>query len=143
MRTPLLRALALGLAAGARGTLGPCAPLWARARDEGRVGGRCLAALTVAGEMLGDKTPAVPARTEGPGLLFRAFSGAWGGTLLARRTGASVPLTAGICALTAPVGATLGVGWRSWWGERRPDWQGALMEDAVALSLARYAVRRS
>ncbi|MBR8743036.1 hypothetical protein [Nocardiopsis sp. MG754419] len=136
----LPRALALGLAAGARSTLGPCAPQWARARAEGRTRSQGLAALTIAGEFAMDKVPSLPARTEGVGLWARAFSGAWGGALLARNLGGHTVTTAAVAAVAAPVGALAGVGWRSWWSQGRPAWVGAVAEDVVALSLAGYAV---
>ena len=134
------RAVALGLAAGSRGTLGPCAPLWARARAEGHAKARRLSMVTIAGELAADKTPGIPSRTAGPMITLRALSGAAGGALLARELGSPVALTAGIAAAAAPVGAMAGVRWRARWGTHRSPWVGALLEDAVALTLARWAV---
>ena len=134
----LARSLALGLASGARGTLGPCAPLLAR--DEGRTLRRGLLALTITGELVADKTPGIPPRTSGPVLLSRAIAGAWGGALLARNLGGPVPPAVAVAALAAPAGAAVGVWWRSWWSGSRPAWEGAVIEDAVALALAWCAV---
>lgn len=134
----LARSLALGLAAGARGTLGPCAPLLAR--DEERTLRRGLSALTIAGELVADKMPGIPPRTSGSVLLSRALGAAWGGALLARRLGGPVPPAVAVAAMAAPVGAAVGVRWRSWWGESRPAWEGAVIEDVVALALAWCAV---
>ncbi|MEU3310110.1 hypothetical protein [Nocardiopsis sp. NPDC006832] len=134
----LARSLALGLASGARGTLGPCAPLLAR--DEGRTLRRGLVALTITGELVADKTPGIPPRTSGPVLLSRSLAGAWGGALLARNLGGPVPPAVAVAALAAPMGAVVGVWWRSWWSGSRPAWEGAVIEDAVALALAWCAV---
>lgn len=139
MRTSriLPRAVALGLAAGARSSLGPGAPLWAAGR--GNTPRRCLVALAVAGEITMDKTPIVPERTKGPVLVQRSLSAAWGGALLARGRNGSIPLAAVAAALAAPVGAVAGVRWRAWWSEDHPAWVGGIIEDAVALALARFA----
>lgn len=134
----LPRAVALGLAAGARSSLGPGAPLWVDAR--GNTPRRCLIALAVAGEITMDKTPIVPERTKGPVLVQRSLGGAWGAALLARDLNGSIPLAAVAAALAAPVGAVAGVRWRAWWSQGRPAWMGGVIEDAAALALARFAV---
>lgn len=147
MRPPfpstVVRAVALGLAAGARGTLGPIPPLWARARAEGRTKARRLAMAAVAGELAVDKVPGIPGRTDGPGTALRALSGAAGGALLARELEGPVALTSGIAAAVAPMGAKAGVRWRARWSTHRSPWVGAVLEDAVALTLARVAVSGS
>lgn len=130
----LARSLALGLAAGARSTLGPCAPLWARA--QGRTPRRGLLALVIAGELVADKMPGIPPRTSGPVLLSRVLGGAWGGALLARNLGGPVLAAVAVAGAAAPVGAAVGVRWRSWWSGSRPPLERAVIEDAVALSLA-------
>lgn len=136
----LTRAVALGLAAGARGALGPCVPLWARARTEGRTKARRLSMTTVAGELAVDKTPGIPSRTAVPMIILRTLSGASGGFLLSRQLSSPVALTVGVAAAAAPVGAVAGVRWRARWAAHRSPWVGALLEDAVALTLARWAV---
>lgn len=134
----VLRAAALGLAAGSRSSLGPCAPLWARARTHGHRGLRCSTALAVAGELAMDKMPGMPGRTAGPVLALRVLSGAVGGGLLARGLGEHVVPTAAIAALAVPVGAAAGVGWRAGWSG--PAHVDAVLEDAAALTLACLAV---
>ena len=134
----LSRSLLLGLASGARASLGPGAPLWAGA--QGRTSRRGLVALTIAGEFAMDKVPGIPARTAGPVLLVRVLGGAWGGALLARRLAGPVIPAAAVAALAAPVGAAAGVRWRSWWSTSRPSWEGAVIEDVAALTLACSAV---
>jgi hypothetical protein len=50
-------------------------------------------------------------------------------------------LAAGVgAALGAVAGAYGGAAWRAWAAERMPAWQGALVEDVVALGLAGAAV---
>jgi uncharacterized membrane protein len=65
-----------------------------------------------------------------------------GAAVLARRARANRALPVLAAALGATVGAFGGLAWRRAAGARRPDWQGALVEDAVALTLAGLAVRR-
>ena len=133
-----VRAAALGLAAGSRSSLGPCAPLWARARAHKRKGLQCSTALAVAGELAMDKMPGMPGRTSGPVLAFRVLSGAVGGGLLARGLGERVVPAAAIAALAVPVSAAAGVGWRAGWsGPAQVD---AALEDAAALTLACLAI---
>lgn len=133
-----VRAAALGLAAGSRSSLGPCAPLWARARAHGRGGLRCSAVLAVAGELAMDKMPGMPGRTTGPVLALRVLSGAVGGGLLARGLGERVAPSAAIAALAVPVSAAAGVGWRAGWSG--PTHVDAVLEDVAALALACLAV---
>jgi uncharacterized membrane protein len=133
------RALLLGLAAGSRSTLGAAAPLWAGARARGSVPVRCAVALAVAGELAADKHPKAPSRLRGPGGAARVVAGGLGGALLARGLGQPVLATAGIAAAAAPLGAVAGVRWRSLWGAGRGAWVGAVLEDAVAIGLARVS----
>jgi uncharacterized membrane protein len=72
----LRRAAALGTVTGARTFLAPAA-LALRGRL-GRVARFALPALA-AGELVGDKLPSAPPRSEGPGLVGRAVSGAFTG----------------------------------------------------------------
>ncbi|WP_026122241.1 hypothetical protein [Nocardiopsis halotolerans] len=133
----MARATALGLATGARSTLGS-APLWP---VSGKVG-RTLLAASVLGEATGDKVPGIPSRTAGPSLAARALSAGTGGALLARGLGTSTVLSALVAAAASPVGAAAGVGWRRYWnGTGRPTWLGGVIEDACALALARTACR--
>jgi len=128
------RSLLLGLAAGSRSALGISAPTLTAA-DTGVL--KKLGALaSVAGEMVVDKQPGTPPRTEAPSLQIRLASGATGGGLLARRAGANaaLPVTAGLAGAAA--GSFGGLAWRRWADERMPDRQAALLEDAAALVLS-------
>ena len=135
-----VRAAALGVAAGARSSLGVAAPLAARSSRVGAAA--CLAGIGV--EIVLDKLPRTPSRLLPPGPQIRAASGGVGGLLLSRRDGASLP----VLALTGLVGAAAGLAgtyagaaWRKRLAADRPDWQGAVVEDAAALLLAAVAVR--
>lgn len=134
----LARALALGLAAGGRATLGIAAPVVAR----GPVAARVLLGLAVAGELVGDKLPRTPDRTEPGSLAGRAVSGVIGGAVLARRAGRGPVPTAVLGGAAALAGSFLGIGWRRAAVGRLPAVPAALIEDAVVLGLASYAVRR-
>ncbi|MGF0115480.1 hypothetical protein ACQFYA_04025 [Promicromonospora sp. Marseille-Q5078] len=155
MTAPLVvRALALGLAAGSRATLGVAAPLLGpapahrlpthRLRRPAGVA-RTLAGLAVAGEIVGDKLPATPSRLDPPGPETRAGSGAVGGLLLALRHHASAGSTAAATAAGAAgglAGTFVGAAWRAAVAERGwPDLPAALAEDVVALGLATWATR--
>lgn len=134
----IVRSLSLGLASGMRASLGLSAPaLSGPAPDsKGAKFSRGSKALGVAGELVGDKLPQTPSRLEPPGLAARFVSGGGGALTLARRQGMepAYPLLAGVAGAT--VGAYGGAAWRRWASARVPDWQGALAEDAVALTLA-------
>jgi len=144
----VLRSAALGLATGARTTLGVAAPLvhWRAGRPgAGRSRLRTAAAvgsvLLVALELVGDKLPQAPSRLDPPGPLARVASGALGSALL-RRGGSPAlapPLLAAFAGSLA--GAYGGAAWRGWASRRVPDWQAAVVEDVVALMLAGTAAR--
>ncbi|MCB7135292.1 hypothetical protein [Cellulosimicrobium marinum] len=161
----LARAAALGVAAGGRGSLGVVAPLLARPVPDGpsrtgprrpgqrgparqrpalrRLGGALLA-VAVVGELVGDKLPSTPSRLDPPGPAVRAASGAAGAVLLARRRhGAGVTVVAAcVGAAGALAGTWGGAAWRRLAVGVRPDWPGAVAEDAAALTLAAWALRR-
>jgi len=144
MTVPLVaRALALGLAAGSRASLGVAAPLLADPRTPPRV--RVGLGLGVAGELVGDKLPWTPSRLENHGADGRAASGALGGVLLARRrrAGGGALVAAGLAgAVGGVVGTGVGAAWRSAVASRGwADLPAALAEDAVALALAAWAAR--
>jgi uncharacterized membrane protein len=103
---------------------------------------RLAAALAVAGETVADKHPAVPDRLSAAGLAPRLLSGAAGAWVLARRRSDHPPTLPVVAAVAAVVAGSLaGVRWRAWAADRMPDWQAALMEDAVAAALALGACR--
>ncbi|MFJ9553752.1 hypothetical protein ACIRPH_08040 [Nocardiopsis sp. NPDC101807] len=131
-------AVVLGLAAGARSTLGTAAPLWAA--SSGRR--RALLAAGVLGEFVADKSPVVPDRLSWPSLLARSASAAAGGAVLARERSRPVVGGAVLAAAAAPLGALAGAGWRKLWTDgANPPWVGALVEDGLALVLAAAACR--
>ena len=150
------RSLALGLAAGARASLGLAAPVLGPAPASRRgepaayvrrppASLRTVAVLAVVGELVGDTLPATPSRLENHGPDGRAVSGAAGGLLLARRrrapvAGTLVAAAAGVAGAVAGTG--VGAAWRSAFARRGwPDLPAALAEDVVALALATWAVR--
>jgi len=132
----LLRSAALGVAAGARSSLGLSAPALT-----GSVGGAVSsgAALMVGGELVADKLPATPSRLQPPALALRVLSGAGGAVTLAHREHAEPTWPTLLGAAGAAAGSWSGAAWRGWAKEQMPDWQAALLEDAVALALATVA----
>lgn len=131
----LLRCTALGAATGCRGSLGLLAPGLATDR-------RWLTVTAaVASELVFDKVPGVPARTQPPGLIARTVSAGTGAYKLAKRF--DVPLVPGIAAsVVGSVAATYGgVKWRAAANGRMPDWSAAVIEDTAAVSAAYVAVR--
>ncbi|GAA3233279.1 hypothetical protein GCM10017691_28770 [Pseudonocardia petroleophila] len=146
----LLRAAALGAASGARSTAGVAAIALTSAGDDrgpaGRLGGRTgttLSALMAAGELVADKLPSTPSRTDPPGLLPRAALGAGSAAAVARRDGEDATLAGVIGVLAALGAAALGVRARAAASDRfGSDLPGALAEDAVAALLGWLGARR-
>ncbi len=132
----ILRSAALGVAAGGRSTLGLAAAQAARG------GGTRLPALLVGAEVVGDKLPQTPSRLSPSGLSVRSGAGAAAGAASASAEGAAAALPVLVGAAGALVGSYAGAAWRASAGTRVPDWQAALLEDAVAVSLAVMAGRR-
>ncbi len=93
----------------------------------------------VAGELVIDKLPSTPDRLEGGGLGARLVSGATGSVVLCRQEDATSfwPAVAG--GLGAFAGAHGAAAWREAAPRWMPDWQAALIEDAVALGAAAAA----
>jgi uncharacterized membrane protein len=146
---PVLRSMALGLAAGARTSLGVAAQVvhWSGRDDRPRsrlaTAGAVGSVLAVVGELVGDKLPQTPSRLDLPGPVVRVATGVAGAALLSRRdrTAAALPVLAG--AVGALAGTYGGAAWRSWASRRVPDWQAAVVEDVLALVLAGTAARSS
>ncbi|GAA0973574.1 hypothetical protein GCM10009551_003960 [Nocardiopsis tropica] len=137
-RTHAVGAVMLGLAAGARSSLGTAAPLWPASSGRRRV----FLAAGVLGEFVADKSPVVPSRLSWPSLLARSASAAAGGAMLARERSRPVAGSAVLAAAAAPLGALAGSGWRKLWTDGGlPPWIGALVEDGLALALAAAACR--
>lgn len=141
-----LRSAALGLAAGGRTSLGVAAPVlsWRTGRPgEGRsrlhAAARVVSLLGVAGELAGDKLPQTPSRLDRGALAARVISAVSGSAVLCRRDQVAPGLPLLAAAAGAFAGAYGGAAWRAWAAERMPAWQGALLEDVVALGLAATA----
>jgi uncharacterized membrane protein len=138
-RTALLtRSAAIGLATGARSSLGLMPPA---------VGSRRSLALGAAGlvasELVVDKRPTTPSRLEPGPVLARLALGGVGAAVLARRDGYGVvaPALAGTAA--AGLGSVAGRALRELASRRGVGWQAALGEDLAALALAAWASRSS
>ena len=103
---------------------------------------RWVAALPAVGELVGDKLPQAPARTAPGPLAGRIGLGALVGTILAARAGESqLPSAlagAAAAAATSYAGPVVRARLAAAAGSDLP---GALAEDAVAIGLARLAVR--
>jgi uncharacterized membrane protein len=100
-----------------------------------------LAGTLAAGELVGDKLPMTPPRTQPAALLARASAAAFCGTRLATRDGGS-PLLAGVVAAAAAIGAAFaGIRLRAFVGKSLgfPDPVVAIAEDGIAYGLARLA----
>ncbi len=132
----MAQVVALGLASGGRATLGVAAPVLARGPRPGKL----VLGLAVIGELVGDKLPRTPDRTEPGSLAGRAVSGAIGGVVLARRAGRGPVSAAVLGAVAAIAGSFLGIGWRRA-ASGHPDLIPALVEDVVVVALAACAVR--
>jgi uncharacterized membrane protein len=100
-----------------------------------------LAGTLAAGELVGDKLPMTPARTEPVGLLARAGAAAYCGTLLAKRDVRSPMLGACVAVAAAIAAAFAGYHLRAFVGKQLgiPDPVVALAEDGIAYGLARLA----
>jgi uncharacterized membrane protein len=146
----LARSFALGLASGMRSSLGFSAPGLRGVRKAGFTPANTVRLLGIGGELIVDKLPQTPSRLTPPGLVGRFASGAAGALQLASRTRATPKTRVAAVAIGvagAAGGAYGGAAWRraaagSIGGSGgRPDWQGAVLEDAVALNLAFAASR--
>jgi uncharacterized membrane protein len=138
----LLRVVALGAAVGGRSSAGP-AFLAFTSHAAHRRPRRLLAAVALAGELVGDKLPQTPRRDTPPGLIGRGGSSLACGATLARRRGEAVVPAALAALVGAAAGIHGGVRWRTECAEQLgvPPLVAALLEDAVVLSLAALACR--
>ena len=163
----LARAALIGAATGSRSLTGLAAltltaPAAAATQPDRTLRSSWVKALVASGargELGADKLPATPDRLGPRGLAGRVLIAALTGPIVARRRWPSRPGEAGppdhdpavtgaaVTAAAVGVGSALAAAWLgSRW--RRvaarhfgPDWPGAVLEDAAALSLARAAVR--
>ena len=141
----VLRTTLLGLATGGRNAAGLTALVVAGRGTPGLLPpGRALlvaAAAGYVGETVGDKMPWTPSRLKPPLLAVRMTTGALVGVELARRARQPVWAAGLVGFAAAAVGSYAGAAWRRQSAKSRPDWQGALIEDAAVLALAAAATR--
>lgn len=146
-------ALAAGAVAGMRSMTAPAVVSYKMKRFAkaegleqltGLRGGRVSTALALAGlgELVADKLPKMPKRTDPPALIMRGVSGAFAGAALSgeRRNDR---IKGAILGSLAAVGAAYGMYYlRAWLVKRTgvPDAVVAIGEDAVALTLALKAI---
>ena len=138
----VFRSFALGVATGCRSTLGLVAAAFTAGGDGGASkAARGATVLAMASEMAADKHPEMPSRLGAPGVVPRFTSGAIGSVALAGQQNAvaDVPVLAGLAGVAA--GAVGGAALREAADARIGSWQAGLLEDAVAVGLARLAVR--
>ncbi|MEO9325396.1 hypothetical protein ABFT23_18030 [Nocardioides sp. C4-1] len=131
----LARGFAVGLASGARSTLGLVPPSIGPASRWPQV----VAAGLVATELAVDKLPVTPSRLAPPPFTARVVLGTVGAATLARREEAGWVLPAAAGAIGAAAGTLGGAALRHAGAERGVTWPAALLEDAVALALVRWA----
>jgi len=128
-------AIAIGAAAGLR-TFTPPAALALAGRGIPARGAFGALALV---ELIADKHPAMTSRLRPEALAARALSAGFAGRALCGNLGAGVAILG--AALSAPAGSRA----RATLGRRstRPDWEWALLEDALAVVLCQLALRRT
>jgi uncharacterized membrane protein len=132
MRYPIvIRSLAAGAASGLRSTLGPVAVF------KSKRWGAVLPAIAL-GELIADKLP-VPSRTIPPALAVRALAGALAGAAIAGDSGeARDRWIGGVLGALAAIGFSYaGAAYRERASRYIPSVLAALVEDGVAISLAR------
>jgi uncharacterized membrane protein len=133
----LVRAAALGAAAGARSTT-PLAVLALRKR--GLV--RAVAGVAALGELVADKLPQTPSRLKPAPLAGRVVLGALAGAEYARRRGAGPVVPALAAAAAALAGSYAGARWRAYAARSSFSLPAAVAEDAAAVTLAWASARR-
>jgi uncharacterized membrane protein len=103
---------------------------------------RPIAAVVALSELVVDKLPSTPARTQAPGLVPRIGLGGLSAGLLARDTGAPTTVASVAVGAGAAVGAAFaGMAARGALAKRLPPVAAALVEDLVAVVLAVAALR--
>jgi uncharacterized membrane protein len=110
----------------------------------GRTGSVHVAKVTAALallELLVDKLPNIPNRTDRGGLIGRVVAGAFIGATIARMSGRDTPPAALAGALFAFAGAHLSFRFRRALSHRLPPVAAAFVEDAAVLALAKRGSR--
>ena len=126
--------IALGTITGMRSMAGPAA----LARRYGGIW-KPLLAVMAAGEMVADKSPLVPDRTDALPLAGRAFMGALVGGVVAHEEDGNLLLGALLGASTAVLAAHLAYHARK--GLPVPPALGGMIEDAIVMAIAGLAAR--
>lgn len=139
-----VRSFLLGVATGARSSLGWAMPtLTAPARpgtpEHRSMFARLTAGAAVVGELVADKQSGAPARTTSAGVAPRFLGAAAGAGQLATRERANAALPVLMAVGGAAAATWGGLGWRLWMQHRLPGTQAALIEDGAALVLAAVA----
>jgi uncharacterized membrane protein len=145
MRTDLLGTMGLSAISGSRSVLGPALVL----AEQQRAGWwRTFVYALAAVELIADKLPVTPDRTERGPLLVRCASGAWVGAMRAQGGFGAKTATALFGAITALAGAFIGHRLRR--GLNRVMGGGAIgnavagaFEDSLALTMGARLVRRA
>ncbi|MFC9359556.1 hypothetical protein ACFTZB_23695 [Rhodococcus sp. NPDC057014] len=141
-RSSTVRSAVIGMASGLRSSTGIAAALLAGATGSAHRIRLIGATAVVGGELVADKNPTIPSRLSPPALTGRLTAGGGGAAALARGDRADTASALIIGTVGALAGSYGGAWWRQWAGARMPDWQAALAEDAVALTMAAVALRR-
>ena len=102
---------------------------------------RPVAVAAALGELVVDKLPSTPARTQARGLVPRIGLGGLSAGLLARNAGAPTAVSVAVGAGAATGAAFAGMAVRGALAERLPPLAAALVEDLVAVMLAIVALR--
>ncbi len=153
MATLLLCALLIGFVCGLRSMTAPAVVCWGT-----RLGWLSLAGswlnflahpvaliiftLCAIGELIADKFPNIPSRTQIGPLGFRIVFGGICGAALAFSAHAMLAAGAAAGAVGAVTGAYLGYGYRRWSTGKIPALMAALLEDAVAVGTGFLVVSR-
>ena len=146
-------ALAAGAVAGMRTMTAPAVVSYKMKRmakaeglehPTGLSGGRVstVLALLAVGELVADKLPKTPNRTDPPALIMRGISGAFAGAALSGRE-RNEKIKGAVLGGLAAVGAAYGMYYlRAWLVKKTgvPDAVVAIGEDAIALTLALKAI---
>ena len=145
----LVKVISIGAVAGLRAMM-PAALLSIAARhrkDDGGIfassGAAAVLGLLAVGELVGDKLPTTPNRTEPMGLAARIVTGAIGGGVISSQRRKSVPLGIALGALTAVAAAYAGQNIRRAIAEEtgiHSSFIGAV-EDAIAIGIGTSAVQ--
>jgi uncharacterized membrane protein len=142
----LMGAAFVGSASGLRSQMGMAGVLVGIPRHElpalfRRSAARPLAVTSAAIELVGDKLPSAPPRTQASGLVPRLVLGGLSAGLLARSASGPVIEAAAIGAGAAIGAAFAGISARTRLSTHLPPIAAALIEDLVAVALAATAVR--